>query len=205
MEMKSESSERGFTLIELLISVAIFVVMTALVVSKYGNFNQSTLLTDSAYDIALVLRTAQTYGLSVRNVNSSFASGYGIAFDKSVSAAACGNSAADSTHLVLFADTDTASSPSYCGASDADVVTYTITRGAVISNLCAGTEISCNSNTTKLSVTFRRPDPDAQICGYDGSSWACGQSYAEAALRGADGSVRTVTIRQNGQISVKKS
>ncbi len=61
---------RGFTLIELVISIAIFVIMTALVVAKYGNFNQGALLTDTAYDIALVLHTAQSYGLSVKNAGA---------------------------------------------------------------------------------------------------------------------------------------
>ena len=60
------SRSGGFTLIELIVSVAIFVFMTALVVAKYGNFNQSVLMTDLAYDIALTLRTAQTYGVSVQ-------------------------------------------------------------------------------------------------------------------------------------------
>src|SRR6185369_4435025 len=76
-------SKRGFTLIELLISVAIFVYMTGLLVAKYGNFNQSVLLTDLAYDVALTIRTAQTYGLSVKAVNSSpspYQYAYGVDF-----------------------------------------------------------------------------------------------------------------------------
>ena len=37
---------KGFTLIELLISVAIFVAMTVLMIVKFGNFDQSVLITD---------------------------------------------------------------------------------------------------------------------------------------------------------------
>ena len=59
---------KGFTLIELLVCITIFVIMTALLLFKYGNFNQSVLLTNLAYDTALTIRTAQNYGLSVKAV-----------------------------------------------------------------------------------------------------------------------------------------
>jgi len=80
--------KRAFTLVELMVSVGIFLMMTGLVVAKYGNFNQSVLLTNLAYDVALTIRTAQTYGLSVRNndlsnSSSDFQSGYGVHLDTS--------------------------------------------------------------------------------------------------------------------------
>jgi len=76
---------RGFTLIELLVTIAIFVFMTALLVARYNAFNQGTLLSDQAYTVALAVRTAQSYGIGVKNSDTSggknFGSAYGLHFD----------------------------------------------------------------------------------------------------------------------------
>lgn len=202
---------RGFTIIELLVSVAIFVLMTSLIVAKFGNFNQSTLLTDTAYDIALVVRLAQTYGLSVRNATqggTNFKAPYGADFDASSGGDACGGATSNATALTLFADTSPAGAPDgACGASDASVSSYAITRGATIYNLCIGTDAtSCHqagNTVSRLDVSFQRPNPEAVICASNGGTPTCGYAYAEATIQGADGSTRTVVIRQNGQISVQ--
>lgn len=202
---------RGFTIIELLVSVAIFVAMTSLIVAKFGNFNQSTLLTDTAYDIALVVRLAQTYGLSVRNVaqgSANFKSPYGADFDASSGGDACGGSVSNASSLTLFADTSPAGAPDgMCGASDTSVNSYAITRGAKIYNLCIGADAtSCHQSgntVSRLDVSFQRPNPEAVMCASNGGAPTCGYTYAEATIQGSDGSTRTVVIRQNGQISVQ--
>ena len=91
-------SKKGFTVIELVISVAIFVFMTALMIAKYSNFDQSVLLTDVAYDTALTIRTAQAYGTSVKGAGTtvvSFQNAYGVHFDTG-----------SPTQMILYADTN---------------------------------------------------------------------------------------------------
>jgi len=196
--------QRGFTLIELLISVAIFVIMTSLVVAKYGNFNTSTLLTDTAYDVALALRTAQTYGLSVKNasaVTANFSVSYGVDF-RTGAGGSCGGqtSTSNATNMVLFADTATPNN--ICDPNDTLVDSYLLTRGAVVSGLCAGTGSSCtvDGSVSQLDVTYLRPNPEATIC-INGS---CGSryTYAEVVIKGTDGSTRTIAVYENGQISI---
>ncbi len=197
---------RGFTLVELVVSIAIFVFMTSLVVAKYGTFNQSTLLTDTAYDIALALRTAQTYGLSVKNINASFTSPYGVSFNSSASGNGCATPSSAS-NLVLYADTDESSKAvtNVYDCSDTPVTSYALTRGAVISGICVGSGSSCSfSGLSALDVTFVRPNPEAVICA-NGSGTSCSYTYAEVTLTGSDGSTRTIIIRQNGQIAVQQS
>ncbi len=213
---------RGFTLIELVISIAIFVFMTALIVLKFGNFNQSTLLTDTAYEVALVLRTAQSYGLSVKNAgalggSSQFKLPYGVDFDDAPAGNVCGQTGASNTSnassVTLFSDG--ASGGVYDGqctnalTPDAAVTAYRLTRGAAISSLCAGADASsCHSTgmMQQLDITFQRPNPDARICGVpsSGGSFSCGApyQYAEITVMATDGSTRLVTVRGNGQISV---
>lgn len=195
---------RGFTIVELLISIAIFVIMTIVVVAKYGNFNQSTLLTDTAYDVALVAREAQTYGLSVRNSDTgggtNFSFPYGVAFSTQ-SGSSCGSATLSETNMVLFADAD--QQDGRCGGSDTAINTYTLSRGATVTRLCAGTEQSSCSSISSLEVSYKRPNPEAIICGTSGST-DCTYRYAEIGITGSQGGTRTIVVNQSGQISVLK-
>ena len=202
---------RGFTIIELVISVAIFVSMTALVVAKYSTFNSSTFLTDTAYDTALVIRLAQTYGLSVKNSaaaggTANFGTPYGIDFD--TGADACGGSTSNPTTFTMFADSNPSTADGLCGASDTSINSYTISQGGQIIALCAGSD-SANCRTSgqsmnRLDISFVRPDPSAIICGTKSGVSACTYPYAEVTLQGTDGTTRIISIRQNGQISISQ-
>ena len=96
------SNYSGFTLVEMLVTIAIFIFMTALLVAKYGSFNDGTILTSMAYDVALTLRDAQSYGLNVQGYQSSSGLGiqsfnypYGIHFNAT---------SPNNTKMTLFAD-----------------------------------------------------------------------------------------------------
>lgn len=187
---------RGFTIVELVVSIAIFAFMTALVTVKYGAFNNSTLLTDTAYDIALAVHTAQNYGLSVKNASAGFSAAYGINLSTSASYT-CGSSASGLKKMVIFADTTV---NGLCTSADVSISTYALTHGASITHLCSGTGpgAGCTSRT-RLDVSFLRPDPEATICG-DGT--CSGQTYAEIRVSSGDGSTRSVSVSQNGRVSV---
>ncbi|MDE1975433.1 MAG: type II secretion system protein [Patescibacteria group bacterium] len=201
---------RGFTLIELLVSIAIFAIMTALVVAKYGNFNQSTLLTDTAYDVALAVRTAQTYGLSVKNASqagSQFNYPYGVEFVEKPTSSQCAGINPDGTVIILYGNSNGGFA---CNTNDTLVSKYTLTRGAHISRLCASSvngtcsgDINNNGNgnsNNSLSIVFLRPNPDAIFC-VNGN---CNKNtYVQIDVTSSDGNnTRTISVWQNGQISV---
>lgn len=192
MRMTFSPSDKGFTLVELMVSISIFIFMTALLVAKYGNFNQSVLLTNLAYDIALTIRTAQTYGLSVQGQQvGGFQSAYGVAFCKS----GC-SGLPNEKSIVLFADKN--NNGIYDGVStDAEINQYSIKRGAKIKSLCVVE--GCSSFNDRLDISFLRPDPNAKIC----AGGSCTNAYAKIFLEAADGSVRTVVVRSVGQVSVE--
>ena len=202
-------STRAFTLIELLVSIAIFTLMTALVVAKYGAFNQSVLLTNLAYEVALTLRTAQTYGSSVKNSDPNaptpaFNHAYGVHFDTDTGAdAVLSNGNNNNNEIVFFADINGNDDGVYSNDSEA-ISAYAIKRGAVISGVCVGVGCTPVTGSHHLDVTFKRPDPRANIC-YDALAGSpCATSpYAEITIKGTDGSLRVVSVRENGQISVK--
>ena len=129
--------ESGFTLMELMVSISIFVIMTVLLIVKFGNFNQNTNITNLAYDIALTLRTAQTYGMSVQGqatgagISPMFQYSYGVAFCALASGSCPGASDTFSDQqLVMFADTDPAATRGAYDNSDINISPYNIKHGA---------------------------------------------------------------------------
>ena len=195
---------RGFTLIELIVSLGIFAIMTALVVAKYGNFNQTVLFTNLAYDTALVIRTAQTYGLSVRREGTGigdFQHAYGVQVTTR-------SSGSENKEIILYSDSN--DSKKY-EPSDTVVSRYNIKRGAYISETCtltSGTETCWESSGPSASVnhnvniTFKRPDPNAVIY-RGGNTTVPSASRLRIELTGTDGSTRNVIVMSNGQISVE--
>ncbi|MBU6427195.1 prepilin-type N-terminal cleavage/methylation domain-containing protein [Patescibacteria group bacterium] len=202
--MSHRNSPKGFTLVELLVTVSIFVFMTALMLAKYGNFNQSVLLTNLAYDVALTIRTAQTYGISVRgtdvNGTQNFSTAYGVDFNDAATPAC--DSYSTKYAFAMFADSTL---NGWCDTGEAmsDHI-YHITRGDFISALCTGSdENNCSTVVNELGISFLRPNPEAKICSGAGSGPVdCTATYARITISAPDNSTRTVSVRSNGQISV---
>ncbi|MES2314759.1 MAG: type II secretion system protein [Patescibacteria group bacterium] len=195
---------RAFTLIELIISIAIFAAMTALVIAKYGSFNQGTIITNMAYDMALTIRTAQTYGLSVKSTTAgtdNFSSAYGVHFEYDTP-----------TQFIFFADTNSSEHHDHIYDSDSGeaVTTYAVTQGALITSICLASQLSdCTDDGSgaivldsgdRLDITYKRPNPNASFY-YRGESVP--QPIAFITLTSSDGSnSQVVYVRKNGQISV---
>jgi prepilin-type N-terminal cleavage/methylation domain-containing protein len=220
-------SGRGFTLIELLVVSLIIVLITGTVLFRQQRFNSSTLLRSLSYSVALSMRQAQVYGVSVRENSAgsgTFASGYGVYFNTS--------GLADSNHYLLFADRGNGALDLSGGSFDLnangilcetneDCLTqrFTIGNGRsagadyVISAFCAhnisGTTV-CSPAITNLTVYFRRPNPDAcfatsqnaAACGV-GATAAYDYAYVQMKSIGST-DWRTIKVSNTGQISVCK-
>lgn len=193
IKMKAEGSpRRGFTLIELMVTMAIFVIMTALIMARYNSFYSGTIFTNIAYDIALTIRQAQTYGISVKVGDrnpSTFGSAYGVAFQLGT-----GNK-----NFILYRDID---GRGYTNdMTDPPESTYSIKQGAYISYMCVGTSAVACTSTGKLSIIFLRPNPEPQICGVDTSD--CGYKYAEITITAGDEvTKKKVIVNPVGQVSI---
>lgn len=185
-------NQKGFTILELMITVFIFAVMTGLLLAKYGKFNQSLLLTNLAYDVALTIRTAQSYGLNVKSASATsnlFDYPYGVSFDINT----------QSTSFIFFSDQN---SNGIRDPGDVDLSTYSLKKGSKISGVCAGADdSSCNIFVSKkLTITFKRPNPEALIT----NSLFIGQtsSYGKIILQSSDGTLKKVVVRSTGQIAI---
>lgn len=197
--MISHSPQKGFTIIELMVSVAIFALMTAFLVAKYGNFNQSILLVNQAYDVALTIRNAQTYGLNVKSrpipdpsgapsqYSSDFTSGYGVHFDKTTGT--------PRTKMIFFADID----GDKLYDADEMLYTYTLRNGSYIYDICSGSiEQTCTPVATPpgtFDILFKRPNPDTLFADSN-------VRYALITLRSSSGGEKKIAVRKTGQIAV---
>jgi len=191
-------TQRGFTLIEMMVVVAIIVLITGIVLANNNRFGGEVLLQNLAYDMALSIREAQVYGISVQRFNGTFGSAYGMHFQA--------DSGTGPSTYVLFADALTPADGLYeCpspGTSDCELVdSTTISAGYEIQSLCAtpptGSEVC---DLPDLDVTFKRPEPDAYIrtTQYSGLNQS-----ARIILQSPKGDTKTIVIETNGQISVQ--
>lgn len=191
----TKKNKAGFTLVELLVTTSIFVIMTALMVAKYGTFNQGILLKNLAYDIALTIRTAQTYGIGVQGKQATegslpnFSYAYGVHFDT-----------ANTKAIILFADVYI---PLGVRDSTEDISTYNIKYGAQIAGFNYDGTNNIDTNVSNVDISFLRPNPDAKIC-LNSSSSCSPVPYIKIFIKSSDGTVQNVVVRQTGQVSINE-
>ena len=157
-----------------MVVLAIIVTITSVVLTSQSSFNKTLVVANTAYDIALSLRSAATYGLGGHAI-SMLPTGYGMHFERSTPGS-----------FTLFADTYPAPSASsvchsatdpstldaqpgncsYDSEQDLTVTRYTLGNNIVISDFCAFSSgaWSCadalGGTLTALDIVFARPDSD---------------------------------------------
>ena len=200
---KKQKGNKGFTLLELLVTMAIFVVVTAVILFNQNKFSSDTALSNLTYEIALQIRQAQSYGLQVhQNTGANFDIGYGIHF------AANGTTPTSTTNFIFFADVD--GDGVYTVAGDGNPInTFALREGDVISDICvlnSNTGSNCFSTSTLLSsvdIVFKRPDPAASITDSINGS-ASKDSEVDLTVTSALGDrTKTIKVLNTGQISVQ--
>jgi len=202
--------KKGFTLIELLVTLSIFAITTGIVMTSQGKFDNSVLLTNLAYDVAITIRQAQTYGVNNKEfgVNGAFVA-YGISFDLATGGDSKRfNLFADTNKDYKFSDLDIALPTFSCPKNSAECVdTYKIKRGSYIKSICAGdSESSCQS-VSRLDISFKRPNPEAVILADTGiylPPTDNRKNYAKIVISSSDNSsLRSIIVTKVGQIYVK--
>ncbi len=215
-------THRGFTLIELLVVLAIITVITTITLTSQGSFNKTLILTNTAYDIALSFRSAETYGIGSRVAGTVSNTGYGLHFAR-----------ATQDSFTLFADTISLpgsfdnchpttdpdapdAKPGNCfydvlivdanGVPIERVTDYELGNGITISDFCAyGSGSWSCANTGAIStmdVVFARPNPDPFIYGKDAGGVVIGPfTTACIAVTSPQGGFRYVSVAASGAIT----
>ena len=177
----------GFTLIELLVTISIFVIISSVMFFSFPTFGSRTVLNNLAHEIALAVRQAQVFGISVREFTPGEFPHYGIFFNTS-----------NNAEFVLFADLN--KNDLYDETSGELAERFVIRKGNYVSRLCGfSLPTSPCSPLNELYVTFERPNPEATIKDGVGLEY----SYAQISVRSPRGDTRTITVWSNGQIAVE--
>lgn len=187
------SLSKGFTLVELMVVLTIIVIISTVVITSQSSFNKTLILANTAYDIALSIRSAQTYGIGSRAVGTTVNAGHGIRFQSN-----------PSSSFIFFADTSPTapcSQPNcksgdhtYTNGSDSVVQTYTLGNGMTISKLC----VDSTCNLSSLDVVFERPNPNAFISA-DGY-YSVNNAKACITVTSPQGGEKYVSVSKSGQI-----
>jgi prepilin-type N-terminal cleavage/methylation domain-containing protein len=206
----------GFTLVELLVSIAIFTIITAVIVTNQSGFGGNILISNLAYDVALSIRQAQVYGISVKgstlscpstdpNVPTSpFYCSYGVHF------AAIGPG---TSYYVLFVDLDGngkynagADNGSSCLANSECLNFFRIERGNSIKKFCTiasrCTDSSVANRIDALDLIFKRPEPEPIIRGYKAGLLVSSSRIATITVASPQNRTKRVSISFVGQISI---
>ena len=203
IKKQKNNKKSGFTLVELLITISIFVVITGVVLVNSNDFDNTILLHNFTYDVALTIEQAQTYGVNAKeNSLGNFNTAYGVYF----------NTAESTTNFILFNDLpDSNGNVDYkytnyygndnlsCSTSDTECIQkYSMTRGTFIKSMCAaGKDNNCDP-VSELSILFQRPNLDALIYTFD--SGRATSTYARIVLSAVNGATSTVVVTSAGQI-----
>ena len=198
-------TEKGFTLVETLATLGIFMFITLIVFVGNNRFNNTILLTNLAYDVALTVARAQSYGVSVKQFGSgaeSFNVGYGVHFRLCDTTADINES--DNVSFVLFADVNR---NQYYEKPDEFLERYLIRRGNGINNLywldsCGNANLL---GAGGADISFERPDPDANFVFFDcdGNIVSHNARAVRVEVISPAGIIKNINIEITGQISVQ--
>ncbi|MCE9541612.1 prepilin-type N-terminal cleavage/methylation domain-containing protein [Candidatus Kaiserbacteria bacterium] len=199
--LKRTGLRSGFTLIELMVVTGIMIVISGLMFANNNSFGGTVQLENLAYDMALTVRQAQVYGISVQRFSTNtFASAYGVHFSYSVNPTA-------HDAFYLFADV-VAQNNRYDCADPANatpttcelVAAETLFSGYRVADLCIPkTQVRPCGHST-LDITFHRPNPDAYITA---DSQDVPYESARIYVTSPRGQTKSVIVETNGQISVQ--
>ncbi|OGG45214.1 hypothetical protein A2673_02360 [Candidatus Kaiserbacteria bacterium RIFCSPHIGHO2_01_FULL_50_13] len=173
---------------ELLVVSGILVLITSILLFNNARFGGVVLLENLAYDVALSIRQAQVYGISVSRFGTkAFDVGYGIHFE----------TGGQPSVYVLFADT------TVNGLYDVGetVLSTTVEKGFFVSDLCTSIGLVNEvCGRISLDVLFKRPEPAAYIrANRETTLYERGRIQ----LSSPRGDIKNVIVEVSGQISVQ--
>jgi prepilin-type N-terminal cleavage/methylation domain-containing protein len=206
-------SNSGMTMIELLIAVSIFLVITGITVFGYSDFRSKVSLQNLIGDIALTIRSVQSYAIGVIGKEGDFSSGYGLHFSTGTSGS--NSPYANTKSFIIFQDMNDNNLydiPEDICTDECDDIINISGLSKIVGIYLKDSTVPIES-TASLDISFKRPNPDALFCyRWDPSSDYCDWSneqiqYARIVLSngltGEDEITKTVKISNTGQISIE--
>lgn len=188
----------GFTIVELTVSLAIFLLLSSVVLAKYRTFDTNARFANAVEDVVLALRQAQVYGVGSKGnttgcgVGSAFECSYGVYFPIAVG---------EKNKIISFVDSNDnhvydvgEELPSGATVWQSSINIYMLN----CSTCLFGNPIP---EFYPLSITFKRPSPDAFITTQ--ANALTSDDSANITLRDLNtGRESFVSINKAGQVSI---
>ncbi len=221
--IRTIGTQSGMTLIEMLVVLAIFMMVSGIVIFDYNKFRSQVSLNNLVDDIASSIRKTQNFAIGVRSSNTAdFGSGYGIYFNLNTPSYNSSRNGSNKSFLIFNDKTpnmryDTnyvsgmaACSPKTVSKDDECMEMFTINTADYISRICAyydgSSDPTCTSDANgSVAISFLRPDPEAHI-------YACipplcrsttpADSVQIYIMNTASQDTKFITITNLGQISI---
>lgn len=195
-----KKSQPGFTLVEMMVVVAIFLIMTGVILINAPSVREKLSIELVAQELSINIRGTQVYGISTQGkiiiedgVEKTIFPSYGIYFDLN-------NPKEAKIFALPIGDNDLAFDP--VANSDAVAETYRIPEGYAIDSLNYFDEDGNKIPANKLVTAFIRPSPRARFAiGGEGENDAI-QNVLITVKSIRESKARQITVYNNGQISV---
>ena len=213
--MESHHHNNGFTLVELIVVMAIIAVVLSVVLTSQSSFNKTLTLANTAYDVALTIRYAETFGLGSRAVGTAINTGYGVHFQN-----------APSKSFTLFADkypsvgqsglchSPPANDPTgpdarsgncaYDVSQSEGITDYNLGNNITISDFCSyssGSWSCASRGLNSLDIVFVRPNASPFMSVNGSYSEAFPVTKACLTISSPQGGSRFVSVSSSGEIT----
>ncbi len=201
LNKKIKKNKKGFTLVELIIVIAIMATITTLSIFNSSNLNSNVLLSNTAYEIGLIIRDAQVAGLGARvlstnveGVNVATTSNQGIYFDIT-----------KPEEVVFFTDLD--KSNKFESNEPNQVYAIKNKRAGKILSIYKLDDTSPEGKTliTDLNILFKRPNPEAYFYYTENNDLTHFIGNVGVNIGFVNGECRSVIIYKTGAIQIDKS
>jgi prepilin-type N-terminal cleavage/methylation domain-containing protein len=190
-------NKTGFSLIELLVVISIGTVILTSVIIQQNKWNDKLSVDTQAYELALMIRQAQIYGLGVRqyapSTGDQFNIGYGVYFTQD--------------HLdsyIFFADNN--GNLKYDAGEE--IETKTFNRGVTISTVCGNNRCFPGGGPlAQVGIVFFRPEPKANMSLLNAGGNTVDNPPVTINLCSSNpcsssGTISSVKAEANGQVSI---
>lgn len=192
-----------------MVVLAIIVIITAIAFTSQSSFNKSLILANTAYDVALTIRGAETYGIGSRAAGLAVNAGYGVNFSKASPGqfTLFSDTQGSGCHPVTGMPSDLPGNCVYDGVNER-VTTYSLGNGITVKDFCAeqssgSWDCATTGNTalSSLDIVFARPNPDPFISENGAYASSPGIIAACLTLSSTAGGARYVTVNASGAIT----
>jgi len=224
LKIKNSSSikvNKGLTLVELMVVIAIFMMITSIVIFNYGDFSSTVSLQNLTDDVALSIRKAQSYAIGARGATEGgdvlFNKSYGVHFSANQNPE---NPVASSNKSFLMFSVEGSPkkyvesdySNNICGQGNNCIELFNITSNDTIESIKAyngANLISSDVPTSSIDIVFTRPDPKAHLCYRSNMDEDCALNVSSVNITISNGKddvkkkSKTISVQNTGQISIQ--